>query len=274
MEITGERHVLTQDFSNLAEYYNHLMHLATYHYAEKFIGGKKVLDFGCGSGYGSSLLSKTAEFVIGADISREAVDFANEKYAAKNLSFKTIDEIGDEKFDVITSFQVIEHVSNDQEYLNTLKKLLKPDGILLISTPDRENRLYPFQQPWNVFHLKEYSGKSLKNALAKDFKQVKILKMTAEKELVMSEISRTLKQKKITLPSTLPFYPHFLRVFLLKLQSNIFEKLKKTISKSPKPAEISKNSTPDFIQKYSVNHIKFEENPELSTDLLAICSHN
>ncbi|WP_447951040.1 class I SAM-dependent methyltransferase [Chryseobacterium koreense] len=274
MEITGERHVLTGDFSNLAEYYNHLMHLATYQYAEKFIAGKKVLNFGCGSGYGSSLLSKAAQSVIGADISREAVDFANEKYAAKNLSFRTINEIGGEKFDAITSFQVIEHVSNYQEYVKTLKKLLKPDRILLISTPDRENRLYSFQQPWNIFHLKEYSGKSLKNALTKEFKQVKILKMTAEKDLVMSEISRTLKQKKITLPSTLPFYPNFLRVFLLKLQSNIFEKVKRAVSKSPKSTGISQNSTPDFIQKYSVNNIKFEENPELSTDLLAICSHN
>lgn len=274
MEITGERHVLNQKFNNLAEYYNHLMHLATYQFAEKMIADKTVLDFGCGSGYGSVLLAKDAASVVGADISKEAVDFANENYAEENLTFKTIDEIGDEKFDVITSFQVIEHVSNDKAYITNLKNHLKPDGILLVSTPDRQHRLYPFQKPWNIFHLKEYSDQSLKTALEKEFNNVKMLKMTSDKEFVLSEISRTLKQKKITLPSTLPFYPHFLRVSLLKLQSTLFNLLKKVISKSENSTEKRPESTSTFTSKYDVNSIRFEESPEWSSDLLAICSNN
>ena len=113
MDNTSERHIPNEQFKDEAELYNHLMHVATYQYAFKFIAGKRVLDFGCGSGYGSYMLSGMAHSVTAVDVSREAVDFAKEKHAAANLVFKTIPELADEKYDVITSFQVIEHVSND-----------------------------------------------------------------------------------------------------------------------------------------------------------------
>lgn len=271
MEDTGERHILNGHFNNKSEFYLHLLHIATYEYAENFVKGKTVLDFGCGSGYGTEMLSKNAAKVTGADISKEAVDYAKKTFVSHNLDFKTIYELKDEKFDIITSFQVIEHVPNDIEYIKTLKKFLNPGGHLLISTPDKKHRLFNhIQKPWNIFHLKEYTSESLENLLIKQFAKVEILKIGSDSDLVLDEITRTKKQKLITLPCTLFFYPKALRAFLLKSQKQLFE-----LKNKHKPGNnnsITENiKSDDFTSKYSSKNIIFKKDLDLSTDLFAIC---
>jgi len=271
MEDTGERHILNGHFNNKSELYLHLLHIATYEYAEKFVKNKTVLDFGCGSGYGTEMLSKNAAKVTGADISKEAVDYAKNNYNSDNLDFKTISELTDQKFDVITSFQVIEHVPNDIEYVTKLKKLLNPGGYLLISTPDKTHRLFNhIQKPWNIFHLKEYTPKSLEKLLKKHFSNVEILKIGSESDLVLTEISRTKKQKIITLPSTLSLYPNALRVFLLNLQKKLFDLVKKY---RPSTNESTSEGKTDhnFASGYSSKDIIIKKETDLSTDLFAVC---
>jgi 2-polyprenyl-3-methyl-5-hydroxy-6-metoxy-1,4-benzoquinol methylase len=271
MEDTGERHILNGHFNNKSELYLHLLHIATYEYAEKFVKNKTVLDFGCGSGYGTEMLSKNAAKVTGADISKEAVDYAKNNYNSDNLDFKTISELTDQKFDVITSFQVIEHVPNDIEYVTKLKKLLNPGGYLLISTPDKTHRLFNhIQKPWNIFHLKEYTPKSLENLLKKHFSKVEILKIGSESDLVLTEISRTKKQKIITLPSTLSLYPNALRVFLLNFQKKLFDLVKKY---RPSNNESTSDGKTDhnFASGYSSKDIIIKKETDLSTDLFAVC---
>jgi SAM-dependent methyltransferase len=274
MESTGERHFINEDIKNEAEYYNHLMHIATYHFALNYVKDKVVLDYGCGSGYGSRMLSDKAENVTAVDISEEAVNFAKDNYAADNLVFKTLSELSDEKYDVITSFQVIEHVSNDKKFIKELKSLLKPEGCILISTPDKKNRLFNnIQKPWNIFHLKEYSGIGLNNLLLKYFARVQIFKIGSNSDLVKKEISRTKRQRLITLPCTFVFYPKFFRVFLLNFQVTIYKKinmLRKNKGAIPSDTVIQK----DFKANFSVEDINIAKNMTFSTDLLAICSNN
>jgi 2-polyprenyl-3-methyl-5-hydroxy-6-metoxy-1,4-benzoquinol methylase len=272
MKDTGERHILNNTFKNKSELYLHLMHIATYEYAKNLIKDKKVLDFGCGSGYGTHMLSENAKSIVGVDISSEAVDYAKKEYNSSNLSFMTISELGNEKFDVITSFQVIEHVPNDHEYTAKLSKLLNPGGILIISTPDKKNRLFKYiQQPWNIFHLKEYTPESLKKLLVKHFKKVEILKIGSDSDLVLGEIKRTKKQRIVVLPATLFIYPYFLRVFLLKLQNNVFNIIKKAKRGDQQNASQNHLATNDFTSKYSCEDILFKKDMLYSTDLLAIC---
>lgn len=274
MENTGERHFLNEAITNEAEYYNHLVHIATYKFALKYVKDKQVLDYGCGSGYGSRMLSNIAEYVTAVDISEEAVNFAKNNYIADNLVFKTASELSDEKYDIITSFQVIEHVHNDIEYLINLKRLLKPDGCILISTPDKSNRLFNyFQKPWNIYHLKEYSSMDLNNILLKYFTRVELLKIGSKTDFVIKEISRTKRQRLITLPCTLFFYPDSLRVFLLNFQVTIYKKINKFRKNNEviKPDSILQK---DFKTKYSVEDIEFADNMALSTNLLAICFDN
>lgn len=274
MKDTGERHIIHQQFTGKSELYLHLMHIATYEYAKKLVKDKKVLDYGCGSGYGSHLLSGTAASVTGVDISKEAVDFAAQEYKAPNLGFKTIAELGNEKFDVITSFQVIEHVPDDKKYASALKQLLNPGGILIISTPDKKHRLFNYiQQPWNIFHLKEYTPQSLERLLKKYFFKVELLKIGSDSDLILEEITRTRKQRIAVLPSTLSIYPYPVRVFLLNVQKKMFELLRKIRNGNKNPAQ-QPNSTPvDFASKYSHEDIVFKKEMQYSTDLLAICKN-
>jgi 2-polyprenyl-3-methyl-5-hydroxy-6-metoxy-1,4-benzoquinol methylase len=272
MKDTGERHILNNNFKNKSELYLHLMHIATYEYAKNLVKNKKVLDFGCGSGYGTHILSENAESIVGVDISNEAVDYAKNEYNSPNLSFMTISELENEKFDIITSFQVIEHVPNDNEYVAKLNKMLKPGGTLIISTPDKKHRLFKYiQQPWNIFHLKEYNSESLRKLLVKHFKKVEILKIGSDSDLVLEEIKRTKKQRIIVLPATLFIFPYFLRVFLLKLQNNIFDFIKKAKLNNQQNTSQNHIATNDFTSKYSYEDILFKKDMLYSTDLLAIC---
>lgn len=274
MKDTGERHIINQQFSNKSELYLHLMHIATYEYAKKLVKGKKVLDYGCGSGYGSHMLSESAASVTGVDISQEAVDFANNEYKAPNLDFKTIAELGNEKFDVITSFQVIEHVPDDKKYASAIGQLLNQGGIVLISTPDKKHRLFNYiQQPWNIFHLKEYTPQSLERLLKKYFTEVEILKIGSDSDLILEEIRRTRKQRIAVLPSTLAIYPYPLRVFLLNVQKKMFAFLRKMKGKKSTENHSENTDSSDFSQQYSYEDIVFEKEIRYSTDLLAICKN-
>lgn len=272
MKDTGERHIIHQQFTNTSELYLHLMHIATYEYAKNLVKDKKVLDYGCGSGYGSHMLSMNAASVTGVDISKEAVDFASKEYRAHNLNFKTIAELGNEKFDVITSFQVIEHVPDDKKYTSALKQLLNPGGIVIISTPDKKHRLFNYiQQPWNIFHLKEYTPESLEKLLKKCFAQVEILKIGSDSDLILEEIRRTRKQRIAVLPATLSIYPYPMRVFLLNVQKKMFELLRKIRKSTKNTDQVLDNTSVDFAAKYSHKDIVFKKDMKYSTDLLAIC---
>ncbi len=273
MKHTEERHILSAEIKNDSEYYNHLMHLGTYSFASKFIANKKVLDYGCGTGYGAHLFSKSASEVVAVDISEEAVEFAKTAYINKNLTYKLISELEAESFDVITSFQVIEHVPSDIDYLKKIKSLLKPGGIFIVSTPDIKNRLFPYiQKPWNIYHLKEYSNIRFRKLLIPFFNEVEMLKIGSNTDFALHEIKRTLKQRNISLLSTLFFYPYPVRAFLLNFIASLFLVLKRLKPKQNQK-EQKTTTTENYISTYTLDDIVVEANPALSTELLAICRH-
>ncbi len=132
-------------------------HIDRYKFASKFILGKSVLDIACGSGYGSKyLLDHGANHVVGVDISSDAIIYAKNKYEDKNISFKKKDAtktaLKSKSFDIIVSFETIEHIQNYHKYLQEMFRLLKDDGIFIVSTPNKilggENM--------NPYHFKEF----------------------------------------------------------------------------------------------------------------------
>jgi glycosyltransferase involved in cell wall biosynthesis/ubiquinone/menaquinone biosynthesis C-methylase UbiE len=133
-------------------------HLHRYLFALQLCKGKDVLDVASGEGYGSALLAQVARTVVGIDIDAQSVRFANQTYIYHNLSYKsgsaTQIPIMDASMDVIVSFETIEHFAEHEDFLREIKRVLKPDGLLVMSSPDRD--VYSKEGPTqNPFHAKE-----------------------------------------------------------------------------------------------------------------------
>ncbi|MFB9067150.1 class I SAM-dependent methyltransferase [Pseudofulvimonas gallinarii] len=220
LEPSGERVIEDAYWNSLGGYVIYLMHIASYRFARDYCAGKRVLDLGCGSGYGAASLAGTAESIVAVDISREAIEFASERYRAPNLSFRQIHAgsalpFADETFDVVLSFQVIEHVADEAGYLREARRVLKPGGHMIIVTPDRRLRLLPFQKPWNRWHLREYSAAALRRVVTPWLQVRSVLRMGAPDHIAQVETRRYRVAKWLLLPVTLPFLPESFRRWAL-----------------------------------------------------------
>lgn len=194
-----------------------LFHTVTYRFAQTFTAGKDVLDYGCGSGYGSATIARDARSVKAVDVAADAIAYAGAHHAHDNLEYRTIDPEGplpfpDASFDVVLSFQVIEHVPQPHAYLREVVRVLRPRGVLVLATPDRRTRLFPLQRPWNRYHLTEYSQRSLGRLLSAHFAEVDQLTMGGEETVLAIELHRTRRLKWLSLPFTLPVIPNSVRV--------------------------------------------------------------
>ena len=100
------------------------------------------MDVASGEGYGSFLLGQAARSVVGVDVDQKAVDFANENYMSERVSFRRGDAvklpIEDQSVDVVVSFETIEHFADQSGFVAEIDRVLRPDGLVIISSPDRE----------------------------------------------------------------------------------------------------------------------------------------
>jgi len=151
------------------------LHLKRYEFARPHCVDAEVLDAGCGVGYGSAYLAEVASRVVGVDVSEEAIAYARERYRRPNLQFVLRDllalELADASFDVVCSFETIEHVENVERYLGQIARVLRPDGIFVVSTPrvDATTRA-----PENPFHRVELSRGDFEAALGSRFEEVEL----------------------------------------------------------------------------------------------------
>jgi SAM-dependent methyltransferase len=171
-EFTGERIIPGQvDVDLLNE------HVARYTFAARLARGKRVLDAGCGAGYGSAELAQAADSVIGVDRAPEAIGFARANYALPNLRFEqasceALPHPGG-SFDLVVAFEVIEHLYNWREFLLEARRVLAPAGQLIISTP---NKLYYTESRGptgaNPFHVHEFDFEEFQSELQGVFAHV------------------------------------------------------------------------------------------------------
>jgi SAM-dependent methyltransferase len=135
------------------------IHLSRYDFASQYTRDKVVLDIACGCGYGSAYLRyKGASRVVGGDISREAIIYARCYYSAMGVDFVMIDAqtipLKDDLFDVVVSMETIEHLVRPEDYLKECLRVLKDDGIMLLSTPNKTARSESSTK--DHFHTHEY----------------------------------------------------------------------------------------------------------------------
>ncbi len=117
-------------------------HISRYAFATRLATGKRVVDAGCGAGYGTAELARHAETVIGFDAAPEAVEHARAHYAAPNISFLCAScaavPLASGSADLVVTYEVIEHIEPWRDFLAETRRILAPAGILIISTPNRE----------------------------------------------------------------------------------------------------------------------------------------
>jgi len=165
LEPTGER-LLTDDFND-----NTIEHLHRYAFALQLCKGKDVLDIASGEGYGSNLIAGVAKSVLGVDISKAAVCQARMKYERRNLKFiegsASDFPVESSAIDVVVSFETIEHHSHHAEMMAEIKRVLRAQGMLIISSPDKLNysEIPHIRDP---FHVKELYREELR-ALVKEY---------------------------------------------------------------------------------------------------------
>ncbi|HTX99639.1 MAG TPA: methyltransferase domain-containing protein [Bacteroidota bacterium] len=153
-------------------------HFHRYAVAREFVAGKSVLDIASGEGYGSYFLAAKAASVTGVDIAGETVRHAGIRYGHQsNLRFMqgSCDAIPcpDRTFDVVVSFETIEHIADQEGFLREVKRVLKEDGVFLVSTPNRE--VYAKGSPANnPFHVREVSLDEFQSKLKVQFPSVSL----------------------------------------------------------------------------------------------------
>jgi SAM-dependent methyltransferase len=150
-------------------------HLARYRWAGALVEGKRVLDAGCGTGYGSELLaSQGAAEVVGVDVDADAIDAAS-RSDSRRATFAAADlrdlpaDLGE--FDAVVCFEVLEHIGEPEVALDRLAAVLRPGGILVVSSPNRD--VYP---PGNPFHEHEFTPEELGEALSARFAHVRLVR--------------------------------------------------------------------------------------------------
>lgn len=137
------------------------LHLSRYGFARDLFRAEwRCLDAACGSGYGAAFLADKVRHLDGVDVDPRAIDYAKTTYKKENLNYHCADlqstlPFADSTFDAITSFETLEHVNQQARMISEFHRVLKPGGMLVISTPDRKMSEYLGLD--NRFHVAELS---------------------------------------------------------------------------------------------------------------------
>jgi SAM-dependent methyltransferase len=153
-------------------------HWHRYVFARHFASGARVLDAACGEGYGSALLADVAADVIGVDIDQASITHARARYATKaRLHYECADAtqlpFADGAFDLVVSFETLEHLTEQERLLAGFTRVLATGGTLLISSPDKRNysELAGFR---NEFHVRELYREELLDLIKPHFPHVRV----------------------------------------------------------------------------------------------------
>lgn len=150
-------------------------HLKRYDFALPLCAGKEVLDAACGVGYGSAFLAATAARVVGVDVDEESVGYARRRYGGPSVEFHVMDAealaFPDASFDVVCSFETIEHVRAPARAVAEAARVLRPGGVLVVSTP---HVAVTTGTPANPHHQAEFSRPDFDALLRTCFPEVEM----------------------------------------------------------------------------------------------------
>ena len=169
--------------------------LKAYYAAEPYVSGD-VLEPGCGEGRGIALLAPKATSYLALDKIQSVIDSLKPKFPEvtfQQMHFPPFEGVADNSFDTVISFQVIEHVKEDQKFLEEIHRVLKPGGKAIITTPNIKMTLT--RNPW---HEREYTNQELKDLAGKIFAQVDMKGIAGNEKVMTYYEQNKASVKKIT----------------------------------------------------------------------------
>jgi 2-polyprenyl-3-methyl-5-hydroxy-6-metoxy-1,4-benzoquinol methylase len=189
LALTGERTLPDVP----AENYWFRRHLAVYEWIAARVARGRVIDMACGEGYGSDLLASQATSVVGLDANPEAYDHARARYVRGNLRFDRgmVENYGEPgSFDAVVFLQTIEHVIDPRAVLEHMRGLLRPGGVVYVSTPNVLT-LAPAGAPksGNPWHLREYQAPEFRSLAESVFGSVELLGLFHARKLRAHELA-------------------------------------------------------------------------------------
>lgn len=245
--------------------YTFLRHLVVYRWAAQILSGKKVVDCGCGEGYGTFELTKTATSVIGLDRSLRSIHHAAHTYQDEHLVFYPSDlnrgmPLSTGSTDVVTSFQVIEHLQKPSIFLLEIVRILQPHGFVILSTPNKTT-FSPDGILLDPYHHKEYTTQTFANLLHDTFRHVRVISLTGNsmiQKFLQKDIHAAKQLVRLDFLHAFRWIPVPIRQLLYGPALNVIRKLSST-SDTNRP----------FIQDFFITSKPVEETQVL--DLIAIC---
>lgn len=177
----------------------------------KFIWKPKIVDVGCGGGFGSNILSLEGDFVWGIDTDKDSIRWCNQVFArnknniyySSQLSFEVINVLDEPReimaFDIVAAIEIIEHINEYDKLLAFIKRLCKrekngnyvqaPEATtVFISSPNRNNPGIRDNQPYNKMHVREWTPGEMYDIMTANFKHVVLMNIHGEpKDLDMTD---------------------------------------------------------------------------------------
>ena len=152
----------------------------------------RLLEVGFGEGYGSEIVRTWVREYVGVEVEDDAVAHAVERYPRQGSTFLAYDgetlPFDDSSFDLVISFQVLEHVREPDRFLREARRVVRDGGVVLVVTPNRNHRLADGERPWNRYHVREFSPSELEAAMRRSFAEVEIFGIQGS--AAMNEIER------------------------------------------------------------------------------------
>lgn len=228
-----------------------------YYLSQEYISGN-VLEIGCGEGRGVELIAPKAESYTGIDKIPQVIESLKSKHPDgdfRQMVIPPLAELKDDTYDVVVSFQVIEHIKKDLEYIKEIYRVLKPGGKALITTPNIKMSLS--RNPW---HIREYTADELTRLAQKAFSKVEMLGITGNEKVMgyheenRQSVNRIMKWDVLKLQYRLP-------AFILKLPYEILNRMNRNKLKAGNDGLVSEIHHSDYL---------LSKDPDISLDLFCV----
>jgi SAM-dependent methyltransferase len=271
--------VRTNSFATVESYISYLLHRKAYEYAGEMMRERSLLDWGCNDGYGLELLKGFTSQLAGLDSAEDSVRAARQRLPELSSMIQIYDgarlPFPASSFDVVTSFQVIEHVTDLRTYLSHIVEVLKQGGVAIFTTPNKLLRLDPGDKPWNPFHVREFLPSELRELLSCHFATVDLRGLRGTPEIESIERKRCAASKKAAKQLLPPFWKvRSAAVATTKriLPEVISERLRGLL-RPTQPSAIAQQLSGEVLSNFSTSDMFYStEDIENALDLMAVCS--